>query len=166
MTATRTCPNPLIHKLADAPLQPLADLYRAAIDVDEIANIVRDHADLTVAEQAIFSALRAAVRALGGKEADSRKPLPGVRPEPSAALRPQRPKVREINVYGPNHWDNCPEGAPDPVRWVCEFDHWIAWDIPPAMGDRCPIVDHDANSDGRCYGRLSRPECICQEAGR
>ena len=68
---------------------------------------------------------------------------------------------REAIVDGFVHFENCPEGSPDPVLWVCEFDHWLAWEIPPATGDRCPLILHDATSDGRCYGTLKRPECVC-----
>lgn len=63
------------------------------------------------------------------------------------------------------HFENCVEAAPNPAdtKWVCDQDHWLAWDIPPAMGDQCPVVLHQADADGRCVGRLSRPECICRE---
>lgn len=58
------CPDPKLHQVADAPLRPLSDLLRAAVELDEIADIVRDHSDLTLAEQGRFDALRVAVRRL------------------------------------------------------------------------------------------------------
>lgn len=59
-----------VHKcgceLAHEPAQALADLLKAAIDIDEIADIIRDHSDLTIAERDRFTALRVAVRRLEG----------------------------------------------------------------------------------------------------
>lgn len=53
-------------KVAHEPAQALADLLHAAIEVDEIADIVLAHSDLTIAERARFTALRVAVRRLEG----------------------------------------------------------------------------------------------------
>jgi hypothetical protein len=62
------------------------------------------------------------------------------------------------------HETDCPDAAPDRVRWVCDLGHWFAWELPAGMSDRCPVVIHDAESDGRCYGTLRRPDCVCEVA--
>ena len=68
-----------------------------------------------------------------------------------------------MTIRTDTHFENCPYSSPDPVRWVCEHDHWLAWDIPPGVGDQCPFVFHDANTDGRCVGALAMADCICRD---
>ena len=61
------------------------------------------------------------------------------------------------------HYADCPEAADDQVRWLCTSGHWLAWEVPPNAGDRCPVIFHDNDNEGRCYGKLHIPECRCGE---
>lgn len=73
------CPDVTLHVVADAPLRPLADLLRAAIEIQADLDAIRAGGDdycrecgdppdhLTDAQAARFDALRAAVRVLEGK---------------------------------------------------------------------------------------------------
>lgn len=89
---------------------------------------------------------------------NSRMPLPGI----PAPARPG-PQRRHEDGNGYLHFEDCPDGSPERVEWVCDEGHWFTWDIPPGVGDQCPVVFHDATSDSRCVGTLSRPECVCVE---
>lgn len=65
------------------------------------------------------------------------------------------------------HDEACYESAPDPreIEWVCDEGHWLAWEIPAGQTSRCPVIFHDKDSDGRCFGTLKRPDCLCRESG-
>ena len=59
------CPNPTLHTVEGAPIQALADLLRTATEFDEIADYVFEYG-FTDDTRRLFTALRAAVRALSG----------------------------------------------------------------------------------------------------